>query len=232
MALTDQDTHGDLVDANHILAARGILDGFGHVSVRAGAEHFLISRNCAPALVQRADIMRLAFSGTPTPGDERRPYLERFIHGSIYAARPDVGAIVHSHSPAVIPFGIARGATLQAVSHMGAFLGAGIPLFEIRNAVGEDNDMLVRDEALGAALARELGPHAAVLMRGHGITVVGESIRQVVFRSIYSEVNARLQSEAMRLGELVPLNAHEARRAAAANDSQIDRTWALWKRDA
>jgi ribulose-5-phosphate 4-epimerase/fuculose-1-phosphate aldolase len=228
MLAGDPEAVGDLVDANHILARRGLLDGFGHVSARDG-EHFLIARNLAPARVGTADVMRVAFDGTVSADDARKPYLERFIHGAIYAARPDVGAIVHSHAASVIPFSIARGASLCAVSHMGGFLGAGIPLFEIRDAAGEDNDMLVRDAALGTALARSLGDAAAVLMRGHGITVVGVDVRQAVFRAIYTEVNARLQSEALRLGPLVPLNAHEARRASAANDSQIERAWELWK---
>ncbi len=224
----DADAVADLVDANHILARRGVLDGFGHLSARDG-DGFIIARNLAPANVEKTDVMRVAFDGTVSAGDARKPYLERFIHGAIYAARPDVGAIVHSHAASVIPFSIARGVTLCAVSHMGGFLGAGIPLFEIRDTAGEDNDMLVRDATLGAALARSLGDAAAVLMRGHGITVVGVSIRQAVFRAVYTEVNARLQSEALRLGPLVPLNAYEARRANEANDSQIERAWGLWK---
>ena len=229
MSSLDGATRDDLVVANHILARRGVLDGFGHVSVRDGADHFLISCNRAPALVQDADLMRVSFAGEPQ--DERKPYLERFIHGAVYAARPDVCAVVHSHAATVIPFSIARGATLRAVSHMGGFLGAGIPLFEIRDAAGDDNDMLVRDARLGAALAQTLGDAAAVLMRGHGITVVGATIRQAVFRAIYTEVNARLQSEALRLGPLLPLNDFEARRADAANDTQIERAWSLWERE-
>lgn len=199
----DPEAVGDLVDANHILARRGLLDGFGHISARDG-DRLLIARNIAPARVATTDVVRVAFDGTVSAGDARKPYLERFIRGAIYAARPDVGAIVHSHAASVIPFSLARGASLCAVSHMGGFLGAGVPLFEIRDA-------------------------PAVLMRGHGITVVGADVRQAVFRAIYTDVNARLQSEALRLGPLVPLNAHEARRASEANDSQIERAWELWK---
>lgn len=224
----------DLVAANRILYARGVLDGFGHVSARdpqdAGA--FLLSRNLAPASVGPDDVMRFTLDGAAAAGDDRRPYLERFIHGAIYAARPDVGAVVHSHSPAVIPFGIAQGARLRAVSHMSGFLGDGVPVFEIRDAAGDDTDMLIRDPVLGAALASALGAHAVVLMRGHGSTAVGRDVRQAVFRAVYTEVNARLQSDALRLGELVPLNAREAQRAALTNDGQIDRAWELWRREA
>jgi HCOMODA/2-hydroxy-3-carboxy-muconic semialdehyde decarboxylase len=218
----------DLVDANRILAHRGVLDGFGHVSARDGADHFRISCNRAPALVGAGDIMRVRNDGTVDGDDARKPYLERFLHGAIYAARPDVHAVVHSHAASVIPFGIAEGAELRAVSHMGGFLGMGVPLFEIRDAAGDDNDMLITSASLGTALATTLGDAAAVVMRGHGVTVVGASVRQAVFRAVYTEVNARLQSEALRLGPLKPLNAFEARRASAANDGQIARAWTLW----
>jgi HCOMODA/2-hydroxy-3-carboxy-muconic semialdehyde decarboxylase len=222
----------DLVLANRILYDRGVVDGFGHVSVRdeRDPQRFLLARNMAPALVTAADVMTFALDGTPVD-DERAPYLERFIHGSIYKARPDVGAVVHSHSAAVIPFGIVSGVSMRPVYHMASFMGAGgTPVFEIRDAAGPDNDMLVRDEALGDALARTLGASTVVLMRGHGSTTVGRTLREAVFRAVYAEVNARLQGEAMRMGEVTFLSDRESARSSESNAGQIERAWELWRR--
>jgi HCOMODA/2-hydroxy-3-carboxy-muconic semialdehyde decarboxylase len=222
----------DLVDANHILYDQRVVDGFGHVSARHPArwDRFLISRSMAPALVTAADIMEIDLDGRPTAHDAPASYLERFIHGEIYRARPDVVAIVHSHSAGIIPFGIVPGATLKPVSHMGGFLGAGAPVFEIRDTAGPTSDMLVKTPELGRALAQSLGAHNIVLMRGHGSTVVGVNIRQAVYRAVYAEANARLQSEALRLGTPIYLTPQEAEGAAKANDAQQDRAWQLWKR--
>lgn len=224
----------DLVMANRILFNRGVVDAFGHVSVRHDRfpDRFLMARNLAPAQVREDDVMAFALDGSPLGGDDRRPTLERFIHGSIYRARPDVGAVVHSHSPGVIPFGIVSGVPLRAVCHMSSFLGDGIPVFEIRDAAGPENDMLVRDERLGDALARTLGSSPAVLMRGHGSTAVGKDVREAVFRAVYTEVNARLQAEAMRLGgTLTFLSAQESHGATIANQGQVTRAWDLWSRE-
>ena len=220
----------DLVVANHILYAEGVVDGFGHISARdrERPDRFLLARSTAPALVEAGDIMAFDLDGNTMDGDTRAPYLERFIHGAIYKARADVNAVVHSHSPSVIPFGVTGGA-LRPIYHMSGFLGAGAPIFEIREAGGM-TDMLIRDNALGDALARTLGPRAVALMRGHGSVAVGDSIRQVVYRAIYTEMNARLQMEAMRLGPIEFLAPEEARLAAAMNDKVLGRPWELWKR--
>jgi ribulose-5-phosphate 4-epimerase/fuculose-1-phosphate aldolase len=223
--------NAELVEANHILFRQGVLDGFGHVSARdpRHAGRFLLARSMAPALVSGADLMRFDFDGNAVGKDSRTPYLERFIHGEIYRVRAEVNAIVHSHSLGVIPFGVASGTRLRAICHMSGFLGAATPVFEIRAAAGTASDLLIRDRKLGAALARSLGTNAVVLMRGHGSTVVGTSVRQAVFRAIYTEVNARLQSEALRLGPVVYLSEQEAELASATNDGQINRAWELWK---
>jgi ribulose-5-phosphate 4-epimerase/fuculose-1-phosphate aldolase len=221
----------ELVVANHILYQQRVVDGFGHVSVRHPDKpyRYLISRSLAPALVTAEDIVELNLDSTPAAMGTPNSYLERFIHGEIYRARPDVKAVVHSHSAAVIPFGAVPGATLKAISHMGGFIGQGAPVFEIRNTV-KDSDMLVKTPELGAALAKSLGSHGMVLMRGHGATMVGLSVRQAVYRAIYAELNARLQSEALRLGEPNYLTKEEAAGAALANDNNMDRAWDLWVR--
>lgn len=220
----------DLVSANHILFKEGVVDGFGHVSVRdeRDPERFLLSRSIAPATVTARDVMEFGMDGEPMNARGRRPYLERFIHSEIYRLRPDVVAVVHSHSPALIPFGI-TGTSLRPVFHMSGFLGSATPIFEIREAGGPATDTLIRDRKLGTALARKLGTAPFALMRGHGSVAVGATLKQVVFRSIYAEVNARLQSEALRLGTITYLNDAEAANAARTNDSVIDRPWGLWK---
>ena len=220
----------DLVAANHILASEGVVDGFGHVSVRDDRDpgRFLLARSIAPGTVTARDIMEFDLTGEPVDAKGRKPYLERYIHSEIYRVRPDVQAIVHSHSPSVVPYGV-TGTQLRPVFHMSGFLGAATPIFEIRDAGGPATDMLIRDRKLGAALARSLGAATFGLMRGHGSVAVGASIKQVVYRAIYAEVNARLQSEAARLGTITFLNDQEAARAAATNDAVLDRPWELWK---
>jgi HCOMODA/2-hydroxy-3-carboxy-muconic semialdehyde decarboxylase len=221
----------DLVAANRILFAQGVVDGFGHVSVRHDKrpQNFLLSRNMAPSLVTAADILEYDSEGEPVVAGGPRVYLERFIHSEIYKARPDVVAVVHSHSPSVVPFGVVTGVPLRAVCHMSSFLGSTTPIFEIRDTAGPANDMLIRDKNLGAALARSLGPRPAVLMRGHGSTVVGASVRQAVFRAVYTEINAKLQAEALRLGPVTYLTDQEAEMSAATNATQINRAWDLWR---
>jgi HCOMODA/2-hydroxy-3-carboxy-muconic semialdehyde decarboxylase len=184
----------------------------------------------APALVTAADIVELNLDGNATQPNTPGSYLERFIHSEIYRARPDVVAVVHSHSPGIIPFGVVPGAGLKPVSHMGGYLGDGVPVYEIRDTGGPATDMLVRTPS-SAARSRKRSV-AASCMRGHGATMVGTaSVRQAVYRAVYAEKNARLQMEALRLGEPIYLTAEEARGAAAANDANLDRAWQLWKRE-
>jgi len=221
----------DLVTANHVLFDQGVVDGFGHVSARHDKDpsRFLLARSMAPALVQVPDIMEFELDGTPVAPAGRTPYLERFIHGAIYRARPDVMAVVHSHSTGIIPFGVAGGARLQPVFHLAGFLGPSTPVFEIRDFAGAGSDLLVRNEALGTALARSLGNGAVVLMRGHGSTTVGQTIPQTVFRAIYAEVNAKLQADAQRLGPVTFLTTEEAAAAAQTGNGLVGRAWDLWK---
>lgn len=217
-----------LVFANRILYDHGIVDGMGHVSVRHDTDPnlFLLSCSRAPALVTASDILCYDLDGEPVSETSQRHYLERFIHSEIYRARPDVAAVVHSHSPNMIPMGV-TGTALRPVFHMAGFLGLGTAHFDIRDVAGE-TDMLVRSAYLGRALARSLGGCACVLMRGHGSTVVGTSIENAVYRAIYAEVNARLQTQAIGLGEINFLTDVESRLAAEVNDTQIVRSWNLW----
>jgi ribulose-5-phosphate 4-epimerase/fuculose-1-phosphate aldolase len=221
----------DLVMANRILFQQGVVDGFGHVSARHDKhpDRFLIARSMAPALVNAADIMAFDCDGNPLGGDSRNGYLERFLHGAIYRARPDVNGVVHSHSPAVIPFGLVKDVPLRATSHMGGFLKTGVPIYEIRDSAGPASDMLIRNTNLARDLAAVLGDNVAVLMRGHGSTVAGTSVKQAVFRAVYTELTARIQSEALRLGTPNYLTEEEGINAAKTNDANIGRAWELWR---
>ena len=221
---------GDLVAASRILAQHGVLDAYGHVSARSDRrpERFVMSRSLAPALVKASDLMELDLDSEPLPGDKRKGFLERYIHGEIYRARPEVMAVVHSHSPSVIPFGVTR-TKLRPIYHMGSFLWSGTPVFDIRKE-REENDLLIRDRPLGKALAHSLGSCTCVLMRGHGMTVVGDSVQEAVFRAIYTEMNARLQLQAAQLeGPIEFLSDEEGRRSWAANSGTLERPWELWK---
>jgi ribulose-5-phosphate 4-epimerase/fuculose-1-phosphate aldolase len=223
----------DLVAGSRVLAMHGVLDAYGHISARSDKrpDHFLMSRSRAPALVTAADLMELDADSEPMPGDSRKGFIERYIHGEIYRTRPDVMAVVHSHSPSVIPFGITR-TKLRPVYHMGSFLWAGAPVWDIRKE-REENDVLVRDRPLGKALAGALGRCNCVLMRGHGMTVVGDSVPEAVFRSIYTEMNARLQIQAHQLeGPIEFLSDEEGKRSTAANRGTMERPWELWKAEA
>src|SRR5215467_8201731 len=216
----------DLVTANHILYDHHVVDAFGHVSVRHDKrpDRFLLARSMAPALVTAADILEFDLDGNPLAAAGRPVYLERFIHGEIYRARPDVVAIVHSHSHAVIPFGVVRSHKLRAIFHMSGFVGTETPIFEIRECIGDGSDLLIRNCPLGAAVAKSV-----VLMRGQGVTVTGPTLQEAVYRGVYVDVNARLQLEAIGLGAVNYLTEEEGRTAAAANASQISRAWEMWK---
>ena len=217
-----------LVYANRILYDQGVVDGLGHVSVRHDSrpDVFLLSSNRAPGMVRRRDIVCYDYDGNAVSETSDRPYLERFIQGEIYRARPDVVAVVHSHSPSVLPFAVTQ-QRLRPVFHMSGFLGSGSAHFEIREA-GGNTDMLIRNAHLGQALARSLGGCSCVLMRGHGSTVVGTSLQQAVYRAIYTEVNAKLQLQAHSLGDISFLNEEEAQLSSDMNDGQIPRSWSLW----
>jgi HCOMODA/2-hydroxy-3-carboxy-muconic semialdehyde decarboxylase len=224
----------DLVVANHILTDQQVLDAFGHVSVRnpANPNHFLMSRNMPPALVTAADIVEYDFDGNPVGAPANyQHFLERFIHAEVYRSRSDVNAVVHSHSPAVIPFGASKVA-LQPIYHMSAFLAPGVPVFEIRDVGGMTN-MLVGNTKLGKALAEKLGDKNVILMRGHGDVVVASTLPMAVFRAVYTEMNARLEAQALQLGGgVVFLAPEEGDKAMKVLDVIHLRAWDLWKRKA
>jgi len=224
----------DLVIANHILADQGIVDAFGHVSVRHDkhSDQFLLARNMAPGAVTEADIIAFTLDGNPVNAGSRSVYLERFIHGEIYRAHPAVTAVVHSHSHAIVPFSVIKDVPLRAMFHMAGFIGQCVPIFEIRDVAGSGSDLLIRNNALGTALAKHFEESDIVLMRGHGSTVIGRSLRQAVYRAVYAELNARFQSMAMQLGNVTYLTQEESKACANTVEGHLARPWDLWKQQA
>jgi ribulose-5-phosphate 4-epimerase/fuculose-1-phosphate aldolase len=222
----------DLVVANHILADRGIIDAFGHISMRhpGNPNRYLMSRSQAPALVKADDIMEFDLDSNAIDRRGRGIFLERYIHGEVYRARPDVMAVVHSHSTGVIPFSVTK-VPLRPIFHTGSFLWKGVPVFEIRDAGGATN-MLVSSSKLGKALADVLGDKPVALMRGHGDVVVGANVMEVVSRTIYTEDNARMQAIAIQLGGPIAFISPEEGALRDQDPGDPRRSWELWKAQA
>ena len=217
----------DVVVANRILAREGVVDAYGHVTIRHPDDpgRYLMSCSRAPELVSLDDIMEFTLDGEPVDDSSRVPYAERFIHGAIYEKRPDVNSVVHNHSHAVIPFGV-TGVRLRPIIHVGAAIGADIPVWDIRDNFGETNLLVVNMEQ-GRDLADCLGGNRVALMRGHGCAVAGGSHRQSVMTSVYLQVAAELQTQAMRMGEVTYLSDAEIEHCSATFTSEIsvNRAW-------
>jgi len=228
----------DLVAANRILYRQGVVDGFGHVSVRhpARPDRFLLSAAKAPGRVTAEDIMEFDLESKPIDRRDRPIYSERFIHSEAYKARPDVNAVVHSHSPAVVPFSVTQ-VPLRPVHNTASFLAPEVPVFEMRRAAGMTNN-LVTDSARGKALVEVLGDRPVALLRGHGNVVVGPDLRRTVSRAIYTEVNARMLLQAVMLGGPITFidpeesKLIESGREARMSGHGVDRTWQMWLEEA
>jgi len=220
----------DLVTANRVLATQGIVDSFGHVSIRHpdNPKRYLLSRSRAPERVETGDIMEFTLEGDPVNAEGRKPYLERFIHGAAYEARPDVMAVIHNHSPGVIPYGI-TGRKMHPVMHMCATIGYEVPVWDQRTKFG-DTDLLVTNMAMGRDLAKKLSKGRTCLMRGHGCMVVGKELRATVYTAIYLELNAKLQMQAESMSKKVKfLTKGEAEKVAATTSvANINRAWENW----
>jgi len=216
--------------ANRIVAHEGVLDGFGHISLchPTDPSRYLLSRSRSPELVEPADILEFTLDSELVTRSDVLPYGECVIHGCIYQARADVGAICHHHSTAILPFCIA-GVELQPVFGLGATMGATVPFWDSRDEFG-DTPMVVTKPEQGQSLARALGPHAMVLMRRHGATVVGATLQEAVFRSIFSHRNAELQLRTQALGQVSPLSRGEAELAGSYSlrERPMGRAWEYW----
>ena len=223
----------ELVTANRILAREGIVDSFGHPSIRHPdrPDRFLLSRARAPDLIEPEDIMEFTLDGTPVNGGNRKPYLERFIHGSIYEARPNVNAVIHNHSPSVIPFGVTK-KKLKPLHHMCGCMGHEVPVWDSQTSFG-DTSLLVSSVEMGRDLAKQLGNRPAALMRGHGCVVAARDIREATYIAYYLEVNAKLQMQAMSMGEVTFLTAGEVDNIIERTGPySFNRAWENWCRRA
>jgi ribulose-5-phosphate 4-epimerase/fuculose-1-phosphate aldolase len=224
----------DLVIANRILAHEGVIDAFGHVSIRdpRRPDRYFLARSRAPELVERGDLMEFDLDNQPIDQRGRTMYSERPIHGSTYRTRPDVMAVCHNHARSLIPFGI-TGTSIRPVWHLAGSIGADVPVWDVRNEFG-DTDLLVTTAAMGDSLARTLGSHRACLMRGHGAVVATHDLKATVFVSIYLMVNAALIREARELGEVTYLSEGEVRLTEQMNfrARSQNRAWEYWARRA
>jgi HCOMODA/2-hydroxy-3-carboxy-muconic semialdehyde decarboxylase len=221
----------DIVAGYRVLAEHGIIDAYGHISLRHEDDpnKYLLARSVAPEIVTADDIIEYDLDSTPLNAAGRDSVKERFIHGEIYKARPDVFAVVHNHSPTVVPFSV-TGVPMRPLFHMASFVGYGVPVYEIRDHK-QGSDLLVSDPALGASLAAVLGDHPAALLRGHGAVVVGENVARAVGRSVYLEMSARMQLQAITLagpnGNITYLD--EAEVAASTPVQDYYRAWPMWR---
>jgi HCOMODA/2-hydroxy-3-carboxy-muconic semialdehyde decarboxylase len=223
----------EIVTANRILAHEGVVDSFGHISARnpENPNTFFLSRARAPERIEVDDIMEFTLEGDPVDARGRAPYLERFIHGGVYEARPDVQSVVHNHSPSVIPFGITN-SKLKPLLHMCANIGHEVPTWDSNDKFG-DTALLVENVAMGRDMAKAVGKGRTILMRGHGATVAGNTIRHAVFVSIYLEVNAKLQMQAMAMGDIKFLTAGEVDKVIERTGPYtLNRAWENWCRRA
>jgi HCOMODA/2-hydroxy-3-carboxy-muconic semialdehyde decarboxylase len=216
--------------ANRMLANEGVLDAFGHVSLRHPKDpgRYLLSRSRSPGLIEPADVLEFTLDSAPVKPPNVALYAERVIHGCIYAARPDVMAVVHHHSPAVLPFCIA-GVPIVPVFHLGSAGGETIPFWNQQEEFGDTNLLVVKPEE-GESLARRLGQHAAVLLNNHGATVVGRDMRELVSRTIFMQQNAEFQLKAQLLGKVTTLTPGEIKLAGVINamPNVTNRTWEYW----
>ncbi len=220
----------ELVMANRILFNEGIVDAFGHVSVRHPdhPDRYIMARARAPELVEDADLIEFQLDGTPLDAAGRVPYLERFIHGAMYEQRPDVMSVCHNHTVSILPFSISKSVRLRPVIHTASVLGGEVPVWDIADEFGSDTNLLVINMEQGRSLARVVGQGRLALMRGHGSVVVAADIPGVVAACMAMDKNARVQFQALQLGEFIPLSAGELRRRPVAASGQPplpDRAW-------
>ena len=228
-----EDAVREVVLANRILAREDVVDAYGHVSVRnpEDSNSYFLSYSRAPQLVDEGDIIEFSLDGVSVTGDKRQPYLERFIHGAIYEARPDVQAVVHAHAEDTLPFGISR-TPLVPVIHSGAFIGGTVPVWDIADKFGANTNLLVTNMEQGRDLAKTLGDGRVALMRGHGFAAAANSLIDVVRLAVYMPRNARVLMKALAMGDVTPLNEGEIVQRAGGGETysaQSLTTWRAWE---
>jgi len=227
----------DVVIANRILAQQGVLDAYGHVSIRHPGDpnRYFLARSLSPAIVEEADILEFHLDGAPVDASEKRPlYLERFIHGAVYEKRPDVMSVLHSHADDLLPFSISKTTRLRPVIHNVGDMGGTVPVWDIADKFGDETTLLVTDMAQARDLAGCLACNRLALMRAHGFVCVGRSINDLVRLAVYIPRNARVMMAAMRMGDFISLSAGEiaARSGLDPESPALKRGWEFWAREA
>jgi ribulose-5-phosphate 4-epimerase/fuculose-1-phosphate aldolase len=230
MADPHADLRRELAVANRVLANEGIIDAFGHISARhpTNPDRYFISRHRASELVEPSDILEMTLDSKPVVATNVRLYSEMVIHGEIYKVRPDINSVCHHHAPSVLPF-CSTGVELLPLFHLGGTLGTKVPFWDSRDEFGDTN-LLVRTPEEGASHARALGPYFMLLLRRHGASLAGKSVRECVFRSIYTTRNAELQLRAMTIGTPSPLSPGEVEKCGGHNLGArgVERAWEYW----
>ncbi len=226
----------DLVIANRILAREEVVDAYGHVSIRHPQDpgRYLLSWSRSPELVESGDIVEFTLDGKPVKDDGRPPYLERFIHGAIYEARPEVQAVIHSHAEDLLAYGVTK-TKLVPIIHSGSIIGTDVPVWDIAEKFGRSTNLLVRNMEQGRDLAQSLGGNRLALMRGHGFAAAGRSLMDAVRIGVYAPKNARVLTTAMRLGEpqtLYPGEIEARTDLFNPNTAEMWRAWEYWARRA
>ena len=224
---------GNLVLANRILFKYGVVDGFGHVSLRCqdNPEQFWLARNCAPSLVGIDDIIRHDLDGETVEDVDHRLYLERFIHAAAFQRRDDICAVVHSHSCSMVAFSVSKVQKLVPVWHMAGFLGRNVKIFDTEDKFGSETDLLITDMEKASALADCLVDSDVALMRGHGATIYGRTLPEAVYRAIYAELNAQILLNSAVMGAFKALSVGECKATVERISPQIGRAWDLWVRE-
>jgi ribulose-5-phosphate 4-epimerase/fuculose-1-phosphate aldolase len=229
-----QQSIGDLVIANRILAKEDVVDAYGHVSIRhpSKPDHYLLSRSLSPEFVTKDDIIEFKLDGTPT-SDTRPGYLERYIHGAIYEARPEINAVIHSHAEDILPFSISK-TPMCCVAHVASDMGSHVPVWDIDEKFGDATNLLVVNMEQGRDLAKRLGRNSVVLMRGHGFSAAADGLLKLVRMSVYLPRNARILLAAMRMGEFKAMSENEikTRQSFRAGSPEMQRGWEFWARRA
>ena len=231
---SDADIITELVLASRILVQQGVLDGFGHITARSrtNPQRYYIPRAMAPGRVTKADIVELDLESRPIDPKAPRTNGERFIHGEIYKARPDVHCVLHSHAPAILPFSISPNLKLRPVVNLSGFLADPVPLFEARRVTEGDASLTGKLQAnhptIARAIAEDLGQESVILLRGHGNVVVGQTIRWCVYRAIYTDINARAQQQAHAMGESVVVMSAAELAMHSTEVFDVDRPWDYW----
>ena len=241
MTETDEATRAairDLVIANHILGNEGVVDAFGHVSIRhpKNSQRYFLARSRSPQIVEESDILEFDLDSNCIDDKGFRTYSERFIHGSVYKARPEVMAVCHSHAHELVPFTVTN-TSIRPIWVFSAAIGPDVPVWEIRDDFPTEDNMLIINDEVGASMCRTLGHAAACILRGHGAVIASTDIKRTVMISMGLMTNAKMLMQAHMLtaarggnAEIRYLSEGEVKSTTDVlyNVRGLNRAWEFW----